>query len=385
MNSAKTLQQPLGLRLTSAGFLAFWCLLAAFPIFWIAVMSVKVPVDAFSSNPLHVIFGPQTLADGHGLSLIDIVLGLVVLWLSVRFAFTRLPQMVSRFSQPGTVLLGWVIAILGYALILILVFFVLLPFVLSGLNAVAGPLGHPIIGMTTEHYTAVWVENEFYRNFINSMIVTGGVVTISLTVGTLAGYGLARSGSDLAFWLLIIALVFRALPHSVLVAGYLPVFINSAEILRPILGDAAPTLYGKPIAVIAVLVAINQPFTIWMLRSFFHNIPTELDEAARVDGCSHFQAFRRVIMPVMWPGVITTGLFSFLLGYNDFLVTSLLLDAQNQTMVPAIASYFNRETTTTDQVEAIAAAVSITAPLFLLVMVFQRQIVSGLTAGAVKG
>lgn len=229
MNSAKTLQQPLGLRLTSAGFLAFWCLLAAFPIFWIAVMSVKVPVDAFSSNPLHVIFGPQTLADGHGLSLIDIVLGLVVLWLSVRFAFTRLPQMVSRFSQPGTVLLGWVIAILGYALILILVFFVLLPFVLSGLNAVAGPLGHPIIGMTTEHYTAVWVENEFYRNFINSMIVTGGVVTISLTVGTLAGYGLARSGSDLAFWLLIIALVFRALPHSVLVAGYLPVFINSAE------------------------------------------------------------------------------------------------------------------------------------------------------------
>ena len=66
-------------------------------------------------------------------------------------------------------------------------------------------------------------------------------------------------------------------------------------------------------------------------------------------------------------------------------VTSLLLDAQNQTMVPAIAGYFNRETTTTDQVEAVAAAVSITAPLFLLVMVFQRQIVSGLTAGAVKG
>ncbi|MEL7462409.1 MAG: ABC transporter permease subunit, partial [Pseudomonadota bacterium] len=114
-------------------------------------------------------------------------------------------------------------------------------------------------------------------------------------------------------------------------------------------------------------------------------IPSELDEAARVDGCSHFQAFRRVIIPVMWPGVITTGLFSFLLGYNDFLVTALLLDAQNQTMVPSIVGYFNRETTTTDQVEAVAAAVSITAPLFLLVMVFQRQIVSGLTAGAVKG
>ena len=130
---------------------------------------------------------------------------------------------------------------------------------------------------------------------------------------------------------------------------------------------------------------VREPNVFLMLRSFFQNIPQELDEAARVDGCSHFQAFRRVIVPVMWPGVITTGLFSFLLAYNDFLVTSLLLDAQNRTMVPAIASMFNRETTASDEVQAIAAAVSITAPLFLLVMVFQRQIVSGLTAGAVKG
>ncbi|MBL8587190.1 MAG: carbohydrate ABC transporter permease [Methylobacteriaceae bacterium] len=217
------------------------------------------------------------------------------------------------------------------------------------------------------------------------MLVTGGVVLISLTCGTLAGYGLSRSGARIAFWVLIIALVFRALPHSVLVAGYLPWFINSADLLRPLLGDAAPTLYGKPWAVIAVLVAINQPFTIWLLRSFFQSIPTELDEAARVDGCSHFQAFRLVIMPVMWPGVLTAGLFSFLLGYNDYLVTSLLLDAQNQTMVPAITSYFNAETTMRDQVEAVAAAVSITAPLLLLILAFQRQIVSGLTAGAVKG
>ena len=82
--------------------------------------------------------------------------------------------------------------------------------------------------------------------------------------------------------ILIVALVFRALPHSVLVAGYLPVFINSAEILRPILGENAPTLYGQPLAVIAVLVAINQPFTIWMLRSFFQNIPAELDEVVVV-------------------------------------------------------------------------------------------------------
>jgi trehalose/maltose transport system permease protein len=383
--ASRATAQPLSLKVVSGAFLAFWCLLAAFPIVWIAVMSFKSPRDAFAASPWDVIIGPVTRASGNGLSVLDILIGLATLYFAIRWAFTKVPDLVTQFSPAGLRVLGWLIGSAVYAILFVVIFFGVLPVLMGGVNNIAGPLGTPILGLTTEHYVAVWAENEFYRNFMNSMIVTAGVVTISLTVGTLAGYGLARSGSDLAFWLLILALVFRALPHSVLVAGYLPWFINSAEILRPIFGELSPTLYGQPWAVIAVLVSINQPFTIWMLRSFFQNIPTELDEAARVDGCSHFQAFRLVIMPVMWPGVITTGLFSFLLGYNDFLVTSLLLDAQNQTMVPAIAGYFNRETTTTDQVEAVAAAVSITAPLFLLVMVFQRQIVSGLTAGAVKG
>ena len=385
MSAPRALRQPLALRAASGGFLAFWCLLAAFPLFWIAVMSFKEPVDSFASNPLHVIFGPRTLASGKGFSVLDLAAGAAVLWAAVRLAVRWLPGAIERHCPGGYAGLGWIVGPMLFGLVFAAVFFGVLPPALEALNAAAGPLGRPVLGLTTEHYRSVWVGNEFYRNFVNSLIVTAGVVAISLTVGTLAGYGLARSGSRLAFWLLIGALVFRALPHSVLVAGYLPPFIHSAEILRPILGEAAPTLYGKPWAVIAVLVSINQPFTIWMLRSFFQNIPMDLDEAARVDGCTHFQAFRWVIMPVMWPGVITTGLFSFLLAYNDYLVTSLLLDAQNQTMVPAIAGYFNRETTTTDQVEAVAAAVSITAPLFLLVMVFQRQIVSGLTAGAVKG
>ena len=385
MSAPRALRQPLALRAASSGFLVFWCLLATFPLFWIAVMSFKEPVDSFAPNPLHVIFGPRTLASGKGFSVLDLAAGAAVLWAAVRLAVRWLPGAIRAPLSRGACRLGWIVGPMLFGLVFAAVFFGVLPPVLEALNAMSGPLGTPVLGLTTEHYQSVWIGNEFYRNFINSLIVTTGVVAISLTVGTLAGYGLARSGSQLAFWLLIGALVFRALPHSVLVAGYLPPFIQSAEILRPILGEAAPTLYGKPWAVIAVLVSINQPFTIWMLRSFFQNIPMDLDEAARVDGCTHFQAFRWVIMPVMWPGVITTGLFSFLLAYNDYLVTSLLLDAQNQTMVPAIAGYFNRETTTTDQVEAVAAAVSITAPLFLLVMVFQRQIVSGLTAGAVKG
>ncbi len=383
--SVRALRQPLSLQLTSATFLVLWCVIAAFPIFWITVMSFKSPVDAFNSNALNVIMGPETLAKGKGVSTFEILFALAVLGLTGWFATRKLPVLVSNLSPHGMIWLGWIIGAFVTVLGFLVAFFGVLPAIASALNPVLGPLGRDVLGLTTEHYKTVWIDRGFFGNFQNSLVVTLGVVTVSLTVGTLAGYGLARSGSKLAFWILIVALVFRALPHSVLVAGYLPVFINSAELLSPILGEAAPTLYGKPWAVIAVLVAINQPFTIWMLRSFFQNIPSELDEAARVDGCSHFQAFRRVIMPVMWPGVITTGLFSFLLAYNDFLVTSLLLDASNQTMVPAIAGMFNRETTTTDQVVAVAAAVSITAPLFFLVMAFQKQIVSGLTAGAVKG
>ncbi len=385
MSTPRALRQPLSLQIASNGFLVFWCLIAAFPLFWIAVMSFKLPLDAFSENPARVIFGPATLEAGHGLSLLDLALIAALAWGVWHVGARHVGRLARAIGGVSSDWLGWIAASALYVLAVLAVLFLAAPPLFATLDGALGPLGRPVIGATLEHYEAVWWGNAFYRNFLNSLMVTAGVVTISLTFGTLAGYALARTRSQLAFWILIIALVFRALPHSVLVTGYLPVFINSAEILRPILGDAAPTLYGQPLAVIAVLVAINQPFTIWMLRSFFMNIPAELDEAARVDGCSHFGAFRRVIMPVMWPGVITTGLFSFLLAYNDYLVTSLLLDSQNMTMVPAITQYFNRETTTTDQVRAVAAAVSITAPLFVLVMVFQRQIVSGLTAGAVKG
>ncbi|WP_238365867.1 carbohydrate ABC transporter permease [Mesobacterium pallidum] len=383
--SETTMRRPLSLQLAMSSMLFLWCVVAAFPIFWVAVMSFKSPIDAFDRNALAVLLGPRTIGDGHGISLTGLVLGLAVIWGAIRLGARTLPRLIRTRVPQAIRPVGWGLGGLVLGLGTLVVFFGLLPWLLGLLDPVAGPLGQPVIGLTAEHYRSVWVDRGFALNFQNSLVVTLGVVIVSLTVGTLAGYGLARSRTSLAFWILIVALIFRALPHSVLVAGYLPVFVNSAEWLAPILGDNAPTLYGKPFAVIAVLVAINQPFTIWMLNSFFQSIPAELDEAARVDGCTHLQAFRKVIMPVMWPGVITTGLFSFLLGYNDFLVTSLLLDAQNQTMVPAIAGMFSRETTMTDQVEAVAAAVSITAPLLVLVMIFQRQIVSGLTAGAVKG
>ena len=402
-NTPQALRLPFGLKLSTWIFLSLWLVIAAFPLLWIVVMSFKLPIDSFASNPFQVIFGYETLKAKGGLSLLDVLLGLTVIY----YVFTSIKkhgENLARYLSGGrSIALGWLLASVVCLFLLVLLFVWVLPMALSLLNAILikipliGILAKPFIGLTWQHYEAVWIGDTFYKQFINSLLVTAGVVTISLTVGTLAGYGLARSGSQLAFWLLMVALIFRALPHSVLVTGYLTPFLNSSEWLQPLwdnpvvgwffrlFSDRPPTLYGEIWAVVIVLVSINQPFTIWMMRSFFQNVPKDLDEAALVDGCNRLQAFWRVIMPVMWPGVITTGLFSFLLAYNDYLVTSLLLDAQSQTMVPAITGYFNRETTTTDQVEAVAAAVSITAPLFLLVMVFQKQIVSGLTEGAVKG
>ena len=221
-------------------------------------------------------------------------------------------------------------------------------------------------------YHGAWVQEEFWRSVINTFIVCFFTVTISLTLGTLGGYALSRSGFKYVFWLLIAALIFRAMPPITLVSGYLLQFFNW-------------NVWGILPTTIIVLVAINQPFTLWMLHSFFQKIPKELDESAIVDGCTRFQAFRYVIIPVMWPGVITTGLFSFLLAYNDFAVTTLLLSEENRTMVPAIAGFMGTTQTEGNVMFAVAAVVSATAPLFVLVMFFQRQIVSGLTAGAVKG
>ncbi len=225
---------------------------------------------------------------------------------------------------------------------------------------------------TGDGYYGAWVQEEFWRAALNTTIVCFCVVTISLTCGTLGGYALSRSTYRYAFWFLICALMFRAMPPITLVSGYLLPFFQW-------------NLWGHLSTTIIVLVAINQPFTLWMLHAFFKNIPKDLDESAMVDGCTRFQAFRHVIIPVMWPGVITTGLFSFLLAYNDFAVTSMLLSKENQTMVPKLASFLGTTQTKGNVMFAVSAVVSVTAPLFVMIIFFQRQIVSGLTAGAVKG
>ncbi len=225
---------------------------------------------------------------------------------------------------------------------------------------------------TFDHFYTVWVIDGFWKQALNTTIVTVGTMTVSLTIGCLAGYALSRYRGSLGFWLLIGALVFRAMPHVVMLVAYKPAFWSMG-------------IWNRYETLIIVLVAINQPFTIWMLRSFFVNIPEELDQAALVDGCNRIQTFIKVIMPVMWPGVITTGLFSFLLAYNDFLISSQLMSGDHMTMTAALSNYIFADDDLTKLMHGIAGAVSVTIPLIFLVMFFQRYIVSGLTHGAVKG
>jgi len=241
-------------------------------------------------------------------------------------------------------------------------------YAVSGVNTLIETGGRT----TLEAYINSWIEGEFWRAARNTIIVTVCVVTISLFLGTLGAYALSRSTYKYAFWILIAALVFRAMPHITLVSGYLFPFFQLK-------------IWGILPTTIIVLVAINQPFTLWLLYSFFKTVPKELDESALIDGASYFQVFRHIIMPVMWPGVITAGLFSLMLAYNDFTVTALLLNQENYTMVPKINAFLGTVEHGGNYMWAVASVVSATAPLFMIVMFFQRQLISGLTTGAVKG
>jgi multiple sugar transport system permease protein len=211
---------------------------------------------------------------------------------------------------------------------------------------------------------------KFYDYLINTLIVTVGTVTISITIGSLAGYGLARYRGWESVGVLVGALAFRALPR---LAFVLPYYWIGAWL----------NLLDSHLLVILTLVAVNQPFTIWMLRSFFMEIPGELEEAAMVDGCNRLSAFTRVIMPIMWPGVISTALFSLLLAYNEFLLVRLL--TQTNWTLPVAISRFTGGEDPRHLTLAAASAVSATIPIMLVILFFQKNLVKGLTAGAVKG
>ena len=223
---------------------------------------------------------------------------------------------------------------------------------------------------TLEFHIDVWIHRGFLGFLLNSAIIALATILISVPIGTLAAYGLARTRTRHTEKLLFALLLIRMFPQILLA---IPFFIM-ARWLNLI--DTYPMM-------VMAMVAINQPFTIWLMRSFFVDVPIELDEAALIDGCNRWQAFIRIILPAVRPGLGVTALFSMLLAYNEFLFALILTGSHTKTLPVAIAEY-GGEDINYWSISA-AGAIGIMLPAILFTILVQRHLIRGLTFGAVKG
>jgi multiple sugar transport system permease protein len=214
--------------------------------------------------------------------------------------------------------------------------------------------------------------NHFGRALLNSVLI--GVVTtaVGLAAGVFAAYALARlnfRGKFLVTGFILGASMFP------LVALVTPLFQLFTDI----------GWYGSYQALIIPDISFVLPLTIYTLTAFFNEMPWELEEAARIDGATPWQAFRKVILPLAAPGLFTTAILAFISAWNEFLIASQLSNQSTQPVTVAIASFAGAQPHQEPYTTVMAAGTIVTVPLVILVLVFQRQIVSGLTAGGVKG
>ena len=213
--------------------------------------------------------------------------------------------------------------------------------------------------------------NHLTRALINSLIV--GVITtiISLLFGIFTSYALARLNFRAKYLVLGFILAASMFPGVALVTPLFQLFTNLNWI-------------GTYQALIIPYISFALPLTIYILVSFFREMPWELEESARIDGCTKGQAFRKIIMPLAAPGIFTTAILAFISSWNEFLIASQLSNAQTQTVTVAIASFTGSQPHQEPYTAVMAAGTIVTIPLVIMVLIFQRQIVAGLTAGAVK-
>ena len=318
--------------------LALFFVYSIMPFFWTALQSLKTIRQAFARNPLFF-FEPtfKNYSD---------------LWLE---------SSSQNLSLLGIIVLGVVVTILLLA-------------IFSDRISIPRWLNNTVIMLLI--FFLIWIvprivdTAEFYNYFVNSVIVTTGVIIISMSFSSLAGYALARFSKIDGVIILIAALAFRALPR---MAYALPYYS---------LGQLTG-FHDTYVMVILVLVAANQPFSVWMLRAFFAEIPRELDEQAKIDGLGPLAAFWRIILPSAWPGIISTALFTLLLAYNEFLIVRVL--TQKKWTLPVAIAQFTGGEAPGHLTLAAAAAVSATVPIIIIIMMFQKHLVKGLTGGAVKG
>lgn len=223
---------------------------------------------------------------------------------------------------------------------------------------------------TFDAFVNLWQTTNFYQYLLNTLVIALISTVAALAIGLPAAYALSRCPGWVSASLLILALVFRALPRFSVV---LPMY----EISRSL------GIYDTTFAMAAALVAINQPFSIWLLRNFFAEIPDTLDEAAMLDGCSRFQVLRRVMLPLMGPGILTAGIFIFLFAFQEYLTAVILTDVDARTVPVFIATQLGQTLPMLQQ--AGAASMLLTLPVLAFAFIAQKYLVAGLSAGSIKG
>jgi multiple sugar transport system permease protein/N,N'-diacetylchitobiose transport system permease protein len=228
------------------------------------------------------------------------------------------------------------------------------PFTLSGFS---GVLGDPI----------------FRRNLLNSLIITLAAVLVSIVIGFLGAVAIARFRFAGRRVFVFTVLIVQMIP---LLALTIPMSLLLDKF------QLKNTLTGVAIA----YLMFTMPYTIWTLRTFIANIPIELDEAALVDGCSRWQTFYKIILPLVAPGLIATGVYGWILAWNEFvLANTLLLSNSKQTTMIYLLVFQSSPTHGADYGGLMAAATLTALPVVFLFVVFQSRISAGLTSGAVKG
>ena len=223
------------------------------------------------------------------------------------------------------------------------------------------------------NYVAVMTQGNFAWNLVNSLIVSAAVVGISLLLGVTAAYALSRVRFRGRPALLLIILSVSMFPQIAVLAGLFELILG--------LG-----IYNTLISLVFSYMIFTLPFTVWVLTTFMRDLPIEIEEAAIVDGASPWVIISRVFLPMMWPALVTTGLLAFIAAWNEFLFALTFVSNDAKRTVPvAIALLSGTTEFETPWGLIMAASVIVTVPLIVLVLIFQRKIISGLTAGAVKG
>ena len=226
---------------------------------------------------------------------------------------------------------------------------------------------------TLKNYQSVFENPDFTAALRNSAVVALSTTVLALTVGSFCAYALARLRLRGKFVILAIVLTISTFPQIAIAA---PLFKLWSDI----------GLFNTWLGLIIPYLTFALPLSVYILVSFFKEIPKDLEEAALVDGATHFEAFRKVVVPLAAPGLATAGILTFIGAWNEFLLAVTLTSSSKARTVPAAIACFTGATEHEVAYGSIAAAsVVISVPLILLVLLFQKRIVAGLTAGAVKG